>query len=550
MSCAPGCSSGGFCGVGKDRGCHSRSVCISACNAELKGLAPDLSRYREFSMKYLLLFLLVLFTCNTAQAGPLSFEKPTVDGISVNVIRADLSDKDLYITPAFAPGYQESAENYPAISLQDMMTLYEPAAAINGPFFDMESGRVVCATAKNASLLSDGELGSSLLMDMKGNLHHHLTAGLRARKMEWSTVAWGVRCGPTLVFNGKPFFHPCMEGFTSSSLYRPTRRSALAFTRKGELLLITVSQSITMEQFLHIMPSLGAWHAVNLDGGSSCAMAYEGRAVTGPSRDLPCYILLYHKKKDAPFLNCSDIRKYLERKASIRGRILYLDAYSSFAEQHYAEALEQVLKACELDEHSVTNFDMAARCSECLGRLKEAAHMHIRCAFLLLRQGKRDDARAHIEKALSDNPGSTEAKDAENMIDNSPGISSGLISLMSGNGKKALETLDTILAQGAQNPMVMTLLAEHFRTLGQQVKAAECLKAAAELYMKREAFFQGYLAAKEAVELDPENSGYREILSKAAKCKGDEKTAELQKLIRQALQDEDDHFSVTGEKDQ
>jgi tetratricopeptide (TPR) repeat protein len=340
-----------------------------------------------------------------------------------------------------------------------------------------------------------------------------------------------------------------MEGFTSSSLYRPTRRSALALTRKGELLLITVSQSITMEQFLHIMPALGAWHAVNLDGGSSCAMAYEGRAVTGASRDLPCYILLYHKKKDAPFLNCSDIRKYLERKASIRGRILYLDAYSLFAEKHYAEALEQVLKACELDEHSVTNFDMAARCNECLGRFKEAAHMHIRCAFLLLRQGRRDDARAHIEKALSDNPGSTEAKDAENMIDNSSGISSGLISLMSGNGKKALETLDKILAQGVQNPMVMTLLAEHFRTLGQQMKAAECLKGAAELYMNREAFFQGYLAAKEAVELDPENPGYREILSKAARCKGDEKTAELQKLILQALQDEDDHFSVTGDKD-
>jgi len=503
-----------------------------------------------FIVRYFLLIILVILTFNSAQAGPLSIEKLLVDGISVNVIRADPGDKELYITPAFAPGYLESAENYPAMSLEDMMTLYEPAAAINGPFFDMETGRVVCATAKNGALLSDGELGSSLLMDMKGNLHHHLTAGLRARKMEWSSVAWGVRCGPTLVFNGRPFFHPCLEGFTSSSLYRPARRSALALTRKGELLLITVSRNITMEKFLHIVTALRAWHAINLDGGGSTAMAFEGRAVTSPSRDLPCYILLYHKKKDAPLLNCSDIRKYLERKASIRGRILYLDAYNSFVEKHYAEALEQILKACEQDEHSVTNFDMAARCNECLGRLKEAANMHIRCTFLLLRQGRRDEARAHIEKALSDNPGSAEAKDAANMIDNSPGISSGLLSLMSGNEKKALETLDTILAQGVHNPMVLTLLAEHFRTLGLHEKAAECLKRAAELYIKREAFFQGYLAAKEAVELDPENPDYRKILSKAAKCKGDEKTAELQKLIHQALQYEDDHFSVTGEKDQ
>lgn len=496
-----------------------------------------------------MLLLVMIISLKTGQASPLSFERPVIDGVPVNIIRADLKDPCLCVTPAFAPGYQESTESYPAISLEEMMTLYEPAAAINGPFFDMESGRVVCATSKDSSLLSDGELGSALLMDKKGILHLHLTAGLRSRKMEWSEVSWGVRCGPTLIYNGEPFYHPHIEGFTSSSLYRPTRRSAMAVTEKGELLLVTVSQSITMERFLRVMAGTGARHAINLDGGSSCGMAYEGRVITSPSRDLPCYILIYHRKEDAPFLGCRDIRKYLERRASVRGRALYLDAFTSFEERRYGEALEQILKACELDENSVTDFDLAARCCENLGKLKEAAHMHIRCALLLMRHGSRDEARAHIEKALSDSPASREALDARNIIDDSPGISSGLLSLLSGDGKSALKALDSMLEQGTQNPMIMTLLAGHFRSTGQSVKAAECLKAAALLYMKREAFFQGYLAAKEAAELDPENPGYRELLSVTARCRGDEKTAELQRLINQVLQSESDHPAIPEKAD-
>jgi len=509
--------------------------------------AHDPGRRTSLSMMMLLLFMIL--SLRTGQASPLSFEKPTIDGVQVNIIRADLKDPSLSVTPAFAPGYQESTENYPAISLEDMMELYNPAAAINGPFFDMESGRVVCATSKDSSLLSDGELGSSLLMDTKGILHLHLTAGLRSRKMEWGAVSWGVRCGPTLIYNGKPFYHPLIEGFTSSSLYRPTRRSAMAVTEKGELLLVTVSQNITMERFLHVMGGTGARHAINLDGGSSTAMAYEGRAVVSPSRALPCYILIYHRKEDAPFLGCRDIRKYLERRASIRGRAMYLNAYTSFEERRYSEALEQILKACELDENSVTDFDLAARCCENLGKLKEAAHMHIRCALLLLRRGGRDEARAHIEKALADNPESSEALDARNIIDNSPGISSGLLSLLSGDGKGALKALDSMLKQGVKNPMIMTLLAGHFRSAGQNTKAAECLKAAALLYMKREAFFQGYLAAKEAAELEPESPEYRELLSGAARCRGDEKTSELQRLIFQALQNECEHVTIPEKAD-
>lgn len=493
----------------------------------------------KFSMSLFFIMLLVVMT-GAARAEPISCVEAVISGVPVTLIRVDLRAPGIYVTPALAPGYQEVAENYTTISLQEMLTLYEPAAAINGPFFDVRSGRVVCALARDGALISEGELGSSLVMDKEGSLHMHLTAGMRARKMVWSRASWGLSCGPTLVYEGKKFFSPRLEGFTSSSLYRPARRSALGVTRRGELLMVTTG-STSLEKLAGIMLELGAWHAINLDGGSSCAMAYGGSILTPPSRKLPGYILVYRKKEDATFLSWPDIGKYIERRASIRARTFYLNAYPAFMQGRFFDSLGLALKACELDEDNATYFDMAARCNEGLRRNGDAARMYTRCAYIQALQGRSDLAVKTVEHALRIDPSDRGALEARSLLQNSPETLGFLMHVFSGDLRHALNEPDPC---GRANPTVATFLAEAYRKTGDSKRAARCYGEAGELFLGQQGSFEGYLAAKGAVELDPEVPAYHALLARAARARGDENTAAFQEVIVKALGRESDHFKV------
>ncbi len=289
-----------------------------------------------------------------------------------------------------------------------------------------------------------------------------------------------------------------------------------------------ISKNITIAQLASVMKELGAWHALNLDGGSSTSMAYEGKEITGPSRKVPCFLLVFNGAGTTALPTCPDIRKYLQRRAAIRARSRYLNAYSLYDARSFTEALEEVLKSCELDEDNITYFEMAARCYGYLGKSREAAGMHTRCAFLMLRRGEKAGAKRHIDAALNACPGYDGALDAQNLVDNDPEIASAFLDLLSGKSAKALSTLEQLRDRWAQNPVLATFLGEAYRSVGESRKAAACYRIAGEMYLKRESLFGGFLSAKQAVELDPENREYRELLSRAARARGDRTTAALQ----------------------
>lgn len=60
----------------------------------------------------------------------------------------------------------------------------------------------------------------------------------------------------------------------------------------GENIYLAIITNATVEEAAYAMRSLGANHALNLDGGGSSAMYIDGRYVVGPGRSLPTAILL------------------------------------------------------------------------------------------------------------------------------------------------------------------------------------------------------------------------------------------------------------------
>lgn len=95
-----------------------------------------------------------------------------------------------------------------------------------------------------------------------------------------------VGCGPRLVADGAVSYDPAGEGFSSPKILSSAgARSAVGVTRDRTLLLVTCGGA-TVRQLAEIMKALGAWDAMNLDGGASSGLWAQGRLLTRPGRPI------------------------------------------------------------------------------------------------------------------------------------------------------------------------------------------------------------------------------------------------------------------------
>jgi exopolysaccharide biosynthesis protein len=107
----------------------------------------------------------------------------------------------------------------------------------------------------------------------------------------WSTAQEVIGCGPLLVRNGKISLDPVAEGFRDPKVLRlATARSAVGLTRDHQLLLVTTRG--TVAHLASTMQALGAYQAMNLDGGASSGLWLQGRYITRPGRDLTSALLV------------------------------------------------------------------------------------------------------------------------------------------------------------------------------------------------------------------------------------------------------------------
>ncbi|HEX8832689.1 MAG TPA: phosphodiester glycosidase family protein [Abditibacteriaceae bacterium] len=108
----------------------------------------------------------------------------------------------------------------------------------------------------------------------------------------WSRVQEGLGCGPRLVTDGRISLDLRGEKFADPKvLVLSTARSAVGVTRDRRLLLVTTSG--TVAQLAGIMKALGAYQAMNLDGGASSGLWLRERYLRSPGRNLSnCLLIL------------------------------------------------------------------------------------------------------------------------------------------------------------------------------------------------------------------------------------------------------------------
>jgi hypothetical protein len=103
---------------------------------------------------------------------------------------------------------------------------------------------------------------------------------------KWQRVIDGVGAGPRLVTNGNVTCNPVSEGFAQDKILSLAgMRSGVGITRDGRVMLVTAG-GVTVRQFADVMQKLGAYQAMNLDGGASSALYANGTTLTPAGRDL------------------------------------------------------------------------------------------------------------------------------------------------------------------------------------------------------------------------------------------------------------------------
>ncbi|HXF98974.1 MAG TPA: phosphodiester glycosidase family protein, partial [Gaiellaceae bacterium] len=105
----------------------------------------------------------------------------------------------------------------------------------------------------------------------------------------WEAVSDAVGGGPVLVRDGRPVFR-AGEAFTTSQIVPRHPRTAIGQRADGRLLLVVVdgrrrgySVGMTSFELALTMLRLGAVRAMQLDGGGSSTLAFEGRVLNAPS---------------------------------------------------------------------------------------------------------------------------------------------------------------------------------------------------------------------------------------------------------------------------
>jgi len=204
------------------------------------------------------------------------------------VITVDLNDRRVVVSPSLAIGGVGKAESFASA-----VKRLRPKAAVNGTFFSKRNLRPVGDIVVGGRLAHFGGMGTALAFAADGVDFIRLP---KSRRVDWTGYQGALAAGPLLVWDGFAKPAPGGEGFGDPHVFaRAAPRTAVGVTKNNRLLLVTTVRGSSLGRLAQAMRDLGAVYAVNLDGGSSAAMWYDGRMIRSPRRQLTNLLCVYVK---------------------------------------------------------------------------------------------------------------------------------------------------------------------------------------------------------------------------------------------------------------
>ncbi|MCX5749526.1 MAG: phosphodiester glycosidase family protein [Candidatus Saganbacteria bacterium] len=238
------------------------------------------------------------------QSGSVTYEHLTVRGFPVDVVKVDLKDPHITVTPVMSKQFPAAPESF-----EKMVAREDPVAAINGNFFCKRTYKPVGDVVINGELVHFGGLGTAMGITEDNNIEFITVE--KYRHMNWGRYKTVISCGPKLLEEGRVIVDARAEGFKDPNLFTRRNRSAVGVTWDKNLLFVTINSGVLFEELAVVMKDLGCKDAMNLDGGSSSGLYYRGQTLTSPSGPLPD-ILVVQEREFAPNVLISMKEKMLQ----------------------------------------------------------------------------------------------------------------------------------------------------------------------------------------------------------------------------------------------
>jgi hypothetical protein len=229
-----------------------------------------------------------------------------VGGTHLYLTIIDLRDSNVFLniglahnaTRANDPRYTRGVEPF-----SRFVARHPSAAMINGTFFSTDAQkRVMGNMVAGGKVLkfSPSENYGTTLGFQKGNRLEMVTARTDG-KPDWDQHWFSLTAGPRLLRKGTFWIAPRKEGFTDPNVMGVAKRNAIGFSKSQKTLFFaTFTAPIPLRQEASIMKSIGCYEAMNLDGGSSTALAYRGKVLVKPRRSLTNVLMVYDAFHPAP----------------------------------------------------------------------------------------------------------------------------------------------------------------------------------------------------------------------------------------------------------
>jgi exopolysaccharide biosynthesis protein len=212
---------------------------------------------------------------------------------SVQMVTISLLHPKIQLDVALAKNELGKVEDLSSIAKRNKAIL-----AINGTFFDAytkESYKTPYGyIVQNGERKNYGDNRSIFTFD--NNLLSNVIHEDEFRdRMEDHQIDGAIQAGPRLVVNGKVSLDVKNEGFKDPKILTGGgARSALGITKDHKLILITTGGA-TIPQLAEIMKQAGAYQAMNLDGGASSGLYYNGKYLTSPGRQISNAIIVKYQ---------------------------------------------------------------------------------------------------------------------------------------------------------------------------------------------------------------------------------------------------------------
>lgn len=228
--------------------------------------------------------------CVAQDAPGVAYFKTVKAKIPLHVVQVDVTRKDVRLAVVTAEAGIGHVESW-----SSLIDRAQPAAALTGTYFDTETGVPVGSLGFKGQQIHIGLIGTAFSFT-PGEMPFIQTAKPN-RTFEFPEAETFFRAGPRLLGAGKINLYPSDEGFQDPSVFRRARRTAVATTRHGKLLLIATTKPVLLRELASAIKELGGEDAMCLDGGSSAALYYRGKSHVVPKRLLTNAIVVYDSTK-------------------------------------------------------------------------------------------------------------------------------------------------------------------------------------------------------------------------------------------------------------